>query len=367
MIYWRNNRISDKQKQSLILIYKYRGLTNEHLREIIFGHLTSDKKGQKDNISRYTAGLKKMKLIASESCYPYSKELIHFLTKKGIEFVKDHVVIDSEQEFLGFDGHAYGDFEPVMLKPGLKNLEHTMMYLDFAIKHRNRLNVRHNLYSVKDFVYYYETETSLRGKRGKVRPDGEVLVKDKHMFCLELDTGSERFEQLVSKFENYRRYFDYCIESNLDIPWKGMLFVCKETKLEFSKDQRARTVLRAAVEGLKHYCWTFTIQVFRGEHFIIRKLLEENAEIFSQLDIPIPSNENPVLVEKQRKDEQLKREEEERKKRQEEARIRVQQQVQRGKLEYERKKQLEEEHRRREMEEEERKNKRFFGMGKLFS
>lgn len=363
MILWRKKRISDKQHQSLILIYEHRGLTNEHLRILLFGHLDSDPVGQKANVSRYSAGLRKMKMIESNTCYPYSKELIHCLTLKGIEYVKEKVVIDPGHEDAGFDHIHYGDFDASMLKPGLKNLEHTMMYLDFVIKHKDKLMIRHNLYSVQEYKYLNSTSnvssinTSAIMKKGKVRPDGEI--KERHsLFALEIDTGSERYPQLVSKFDNYKRYLDYCVENDQKTAWKGVLFVCKESKLQIEKDQRIHTILRAASEGLKHYCWTFVVQIYRGHSFTLGQLLKEKQELLSELNIPAPSKENPVLVEKQR------REEEERKQK-EEAAFMIQQNIlKQQEAERERQRKLDEE-RRRLQEEEEKKKSGFFG--KLFS
>lgn len=367
MIYWRNCRISEKQQKALILFYRYRGLTNEHLRVLIFGHLESNPDGQKANISRYVSGLRKLKLIESQSCYPYSKELIHYLTNKGIEFVKTQIIIvPKEHKMGGFDCYLHGDFDALMLKPPLKNKEHTMMYLNFAIQYRNNLTIRHNLYAVQEFCYPQDvSNTAFIYQRGKIRPDGEILLKNEHIFSLEIDTGTERFEQLVAKFKNYRRYFDYCIENDLDAKWIGILFVCKESYLAIEKDIRVHTIIRAAVEGLQYYCWTVSLQIFRRDNIVLKKLLEEDEMFFKSLDIPIPSKKNPIKVEKQLKAERLQLEEEERKRRQEEAQRSVHQQVQSKRLEYERRQKLEEDRRRREIEEEENKKKGF--LGRFFS
>jgi hypothetical protein len=119
-------------------------------------------------------------------------------------YIKDQVPINSEHELAGFNNQPYGDFDAKMLRVGLKNLEHTIMYLDFAMKYRHDLDIRHNLYAVREYSYIHQ------------------------------DTGSERYEHLVAKFDNYRNYLDYCIEKGLGVTWKGMLFVCKETNLDIA-------------------------------------------------------------------------------------------------------------------------------------
>ncbi|MFE8698424.1 replication-relaxation family protein [Cytobacillus sp. FJAT-53684] len=368
MILWRNNRISNKQQQILTLIYQYRGLTNEHLRKLIFGHLDSNQAGQKANISRYTSELRNTRMIESFSCYPYSQELIHCLTSKGIEFVQEQVQIDQENKLAGFKDQPYGDFSATMLKPGLKNLEHTMMYLDFATKFRKKLDIRHNLFAVQEYLYFNKVSTnSGYYKNGKVRPDGEILFNQHILFTLEIDTGSERLEQLTAKFENYQKYLEYCMKHEVDSAWEGLLFVCKHTELSIEKDQRLHTILRAIVAGLGYYCWIFSVQIYRGEGIVLSQLFQEQEDLFRNLGIAIPSKENPILIEKRQQEREKQREEEERKRLAEEAQRKVEERIRQERLANDRKKRLEEEQRTRELEEEERKKKRFYGVGKFFS
>src|SRR5690606_15626147 len=158
----------------------------------------------------------------------------------------------------------YGDFDAAMLKPGLRNKAHTLMHLNFVIKHRERLNVRHNLYAVQEFTYCERISDYIGyDKNGKVRPDGEIKSSNGYIFSLEIDTGSDRYQKLVAKFENYRRYLDYCIENDVQQAWVGILFVCKNSKLPIEKDIRVQTIIRAAIEGLQYHCWTFTLQIYR--------------------------------------------------------------------------------------------------------
>src|SRR5690606_15894954 len=131
--------------------------------------------------------------------------------------------------------------------------------------------------------------------------DGEIRLNSGQLFSLEIDTGSERYEKLVAKFVNYRRYLDYCIEHNQQQAWVGMLFVCKDSKLPIQKDIRVQTIIRAAIEGLQHYCWTFILQIYRSQNIVLTRLLEENETFFKALDIAIPPKINPLKIEKQRK------------------------------------------------------------------
>lgn len=338
MINWRNNKISNKQKQVTILLYRYRALTNEHLRRLIFGHLGSDSNGQKANISRYTAGLRNMKLIESFSCYPYSKEYIHCLTTKGVEFVKEQVIIDSDNPLVGFDGIHFGDFSTTILKPGLKNLEHTMMLLDFAFK--INADVRHNLYAVKNYFYLDRiTDNQFYQKAGKVRPDGEILTKKNGLLgCIEIDTGSERFEQLVAKFNNYRRYFDYCVKNDIKIEWEAMMFVCKESNIEIKKDLRFKTIIKAVCEGLQYYVWSFDVLIFNrgGKSNIVSvsSILSNQPELLNDMEVILPSKVNPVF-EKKKKDEEIRVHEVAKKERiRREEQLIVEKQIKQQKFEY---------------------------------
>ncbi|MDQ0230945.1 replication-relaxation family protein [Metabacillus malikii] len=289
MIYWKKIGISKQELEVSIRIYENRGATIEHIRKLNFSHLTSDPKGQRDNISKITSSLTKKKLIRSESCYPYSREKIFYLASKGVEFVKEHIVIDPNNEMAGY-GEYHGDFDARILKPPLKNIEHTMMFLDFAVKHPR--NVRHNLYAVQEYEFLSNDQHSSILKQGKVRPDGEFLSKEKTKFAIEIDTGTERKGSLVSKFENYRRFFDYCKEKNKPLPWGGILFVCKVSNLTVENDQRIQTIFKAAAEGLKGYCWSVPVRILHrgGENVTtdFKSLLSNRIELVQKLNIPIP-------------------------------------------------------------------------------
>lgn len=365
MIYWRNNKISDKQQQVAILLYSYRGLTNEHLRRLIFGHLSSDNNGQKANISRYTAALRKIKLIESFSCYPFTKELIHCLTSKGIEFVKEQVIIDPENEKAGFDGKHFGDFSATLLKPGIKNLEHTMMFLEFAIKYKSR-QIRHNLYAVREYHYIDKTsDHRFYEKLAKVRPDGEMIGKKGELLCIEIDTGSERYEQLLLKFENYKRYFDFCITNDFNIAWDGMAFVCKESSIDMMRDQRLHTIIRAACEGLQYYVWDFNVQIInrggKGKALNMSLLLKHYPEILDSMSIPLPQKINHVLEKKKEDEENKKREEAEAESIRINEQLRVENMLKQQQLEFQKR---EENRIRRELEE--TKSKKRGLIGKLF-
>ncbi|MGO4889940.1 replication-relaxation family protein [Anaerobacillus sp. MEB173] len=292
MILWRGIRISKKESEILEILYDFRCSTNELLRILIFGHLKSKPKGQKDNISRYTSSLRKKKLIQSESCYPYSRELIFYLTAKGVEFVKEHLNIDPNNKMAGFGREYYGEFDAKTLKPPLKNIEHTMMFLKFVAKNPNQ--IRHNLYAVKEYEYLRQDAYHSTIEKGKVRPDGEYLSENNRIYSIEIDTGSERTEALISKFNNYRRLFDEYRTKNKPLPWAGILFVCKPSTLTIENDRRIKSIFEAASKGLQSYCWLIPVIIInRTENKVnLKNLLLQQSDIITKLGITIPEKNN---------------------------------------------------------------------------
>ncbi|WP_156289544.1 replication-relaxation family protein [Oceanobacillus salinisoli] len=287
---WRNLNITDIEHRMLKNIYNLRGATNNHLRQIECGHLTSEKDGQLSNISRATVSLRKMKLIKTVSCYPVSKEFLHYLTDKGVQYIHDHLTIDSSNPKAGFD-NIHGSFTPSLLKPTLGHLEHHMMYVDFAIAYEQSDNmfIRHSLYCVKEFKYVHNiSQERAVHKKGKLKPDGELQI-NKILAAVEIDTGSSRKHVLVDKFKRYRTFFDYCRKNNRSIPYAAIFFVTKrQDKIPLEKDERWQTIVQAAVEGLSNYCWEIQIIGVNKEKVI--DILKEG-----KLDIPLPPKEDQSL------------------------------------------------------------------------
>lgn len=279
IIEWNGIRIRQKQVTIMALLYKYRGLTNEHLRNLIYGHLDSEKSGQKANISRFVKDLRDKKLINSSSCFPYSKELIHYLSQKGVDFIVTELNISKDNDPLNGFKDVYGLFDANTLKPPLNNIEHQMMFLDTVIKlEKNGFATRHNLYAVKRYKYLKEYPNYMLELEGKVRPDGEVY---KNGFApIEIDTGTERFDHLLKKFNNYRRYFEYLDSINEPKKWKIILFKTKAgSNKNLLTDTRWQTIMRAAFAGLSNYIWNTKV-------VNIDSPLEKNSDyLINNLDI----------------------------------------------------------------------------------
>ncbi|MEH6949708.1 hypothetical protein V7068_22235, partial [Bacillus sp. JJ634] len=159
----KNISITQKQKEILILLYRYRGLTNEHLRKILYHHLHSNPKGQKANVSRLTKNLRENKYIYTASCFPHSKDYIHYLTKKAVNYLRKELEININDPLTGFH-NIVGDFEATILKPSIG--KHHLMLVDFLSDY-SHIKFRNNLYAAQK----YETK--------KLRPDAEILIQNK--------------------------------------------------------------------------------------------------------------------------------------------------------------------------------------------
>lgn len=96
------NLIRKKMHEILITLYLLRGATNDQLRRYLYPHLDSNEHGQLSNISRFVSSLKKLNLVKSVSCHPYSKAELNFLSKKGIEYIHQFCRIEKE----GYDSEV---------------------------------------------------------------------------------------------------------------------------------------------------------------------------------------------------------------------------------------------------------------------
>lgn len=367
---WRNIKIHNMQHRILILIYRHRGLTNEHLRRIFYSHLKSNIQGQKANISKFVSPLKKAKLIESSSCYPYSRELIHSLTKKGVEYVKENIIIDPKNCMAGFNDEIGGDFDAKLLSPSLGYIEHTMLFLDFVSRYK-QFPIRNNLYAVQNYTYNHQISfSSIVKKTASIKPDGEIIL-GKKVWSLEVDTGHERFSSLLSKFSNYKKYLDYCFDENQKKAWHGIFIVTKQSELPFEKDIRLHTILRAASEGLQHYVYDFPVFIFNRKNeyskYTLCGLLKEKNDVLKKLDISIPSKINPLIRKRNREQQKLN---EEKEKEEEQHRL-ILEGLQRENLKFEQRRnqqvwerKLAEESKKEELEEVKRKKIRFWGLGR---
>lgn len=269
----KKQKVSQKQKEILILLYRYRGLSNEHLRKLLYSYSKSDKSGQKANVSRLTKQLRENKYIQTASWYPHTKHYIHSLTKKGVDFLRQEIEINPSNPFVGFH-NIFGDFEASLLKPPIG--KHHLMLVDFISDYPN-IQLRNNLYSAQK----YENK--------KLRPDAEILFKN-NFYAVEVDTGTERYEQLLEKFQNYYNFYYYCQNNNNNIifPWSGIFFLNKRRETDFKTDFRYHTILKAATDGFKELCWVVPIKGI--EKISLTNLMKEHQQLLKNHNIHIPKN-----------------------------------------------------------------------------
>lgn len=296
---WNNVKVRNKQHAILVFLYRFRGATNEQIRRYLYGHCDSKRATQLANTSKFVSQLKKDKMIRFSSCLPYRQGEINYLSPKGIQYIFDTCDIDvSNDPDKGFE-EPFGEFEYDTLKPPLNYLEHHLMYVDLVLKEQKYTH-RNSLYAVKK--YTYEKTIGREGYIGnaRLRPDGEMLVETKDqklIAAIEVDTGSERYQHLVEKFRNYKRFFDYCTTNDLDIPYFAIYFQTKQSEQNrgWLNDKRAITVLKAASEGLSYYCWD--IDVFISNRCSMKRLLYKDLSDLERSGVHIPPKENPIAAE----------------------------------------------------------------------
>lgn len=357
-----------KQIEIMVFLYYVRGATNEQLRRYLYSHCNSKRTTQLANTSKFVSELKKNGFINSVSCHPHSKGELNFLTSKAITYLieNERIMVGKPEgnEELGFaiEG-THGEFEYSMLKPPTRYIEHHMMTVDLFLDYKKIGRFRNNLYCAR--TYKYKEEKDIYERSGKLRPDSEFISNKGAYFTIEIDTGSERYKDLVIKFENYKRYFDYCLNNDLKIPYVGIIFHTKKgsARLSIKDDKRWQTICKAAVEGFSYYCWTFHLLGFSRPS--LAKLLKEETDLLNELGIDIPPSVNPIVERKNKEKEEEKRRLEEEKRRKAESERKRQEEAERKrqleiKKEKERQMRLEAE-RQRIFEEEEKKKKGLFG------
>ncbi|MBU9721343.1 MULTISPECIES: hypothetical protein [Bacillaceae] len=191
--------------------------------------------------------------------------------------------MDQQDPTAGFGG-VYGDFTAKRLSDIKKTIKHHLMFVEYAIrKERDGYFVRHNLYCPQNY------------ENNKLLPDGELQLVNGEIISVEVDTGSMRLSQLVGKFENYKNFFDHCLNKNQPIPWIAITFVTSQDDVPLEKNANLKRIFSAASIGLVHYCWEVDILV--GEYRLMQ-LLQNNQELLLNNNIPIPSRATSMEIDK---------------------------------------------------------------------
>lgn len=244
-------KLSNRDQDILCTLYRYRGMTAWQLAQKVHNSFTP-RNSQKSMIHNYLKRLKKKKLITSKKLEEdVGLGSLYYLTPAGFNMAKDLLNIDIGQmgegylfadEFEGF--HTHADFDYSIYKPPLEQLGHHLLLIDALIKvdfldREDLIDYRMSMYATRE--YQWEKGTS------KLRPDAEMLIEVNKSYFIEIDKGTEGYQQLYEKFINYRNYF-----SNLDVEElpTGILFITDEKRQLYGLKRRWTTVLAAYLNAM---------------------------------------------------------------------------------------------------------------------
>lgn len=245
------HKLSGRDQDILTTLYRYRGMTALQVAQKIHNSL-EPKNSQKSMVHNYLKRLKKGKIVASKKLEDYlGLGSIYYLTPTGFQITKDLLNIDIEQKGEGYlfadeiEGyHTHADLQYAIYKPPLEQIAHHLLLIDSLIK-LDFLDIEENIdYRLS---MYTTREYEQQHGHGKLRPDAEVLLPDNRNYFIEIDKGTEGYQQLYEKFINYRYYLSQLdIE---DLP-SGILFITDEKQQLFGLKRRWATILAAYMNAM---------------------------------------------------------------------------------------------------------------------
>lgn len=239
-------------------LFYYRGMTALQLTQMYY-EFEKPISTQKSNIHNYLSKLKKQKLVASKKIEdPLHPGSIYYLTPKGFEVVKAMLNIDVAAKENGFvllnerSGiPTQSDLPYELYQPPKQQINHHLLLIDLFIRLRIHFSeeetVDHRL------SMYCSTQYTLESKDYKIRPDAEILLPNKESFWIEADRSTESHSQLITKFKNYKNYLTYLKESNLAIPFKGIIFLTDPKQQIYGLKRRWTNILSAFLKEMHPY------------------------------------------------------------------------------------------------------------------
>lgn len=255
MGYFAGVNLSERGLDIMKELFFYRGMTGKQL--VTFITKTSNfTLSQEKSVYNYLRTLKNNGLVESHRLQDtISRGSIFYLSRKGFDLMKD--VFNIEEGGIGngtipiHEKTIFGDMPYELHSPPLKQPAHHLMQIEFyshlimdqesVVRHRN------NLYAARSFTY--------KGEKNRLRPDAEVSLLT-GLCCIEIDRATETHEQLVQKFETYKRYLDFCEDDEyVRTPIKTILFVVEGKKREYGIRRRWNNVLSAFYKGMKERYW----------------------------------------------------------------------------------------------------------------
>lgn len=203
--------------------------------------------------------MKKQSLVSSRKLEDsIQKGSLYFLTTKGFDATKQLLNIDVEYHGSGYiltnerTGYpTQSDLPYEIYQPPRQQVSHHLLLIDLLAKLRymsdegEEYDHRLSMYCSTKYIHNYE--------ESKIRPDAEIIIPTKETFWIEVDRATESHAQLLSKFQNYRNYFDYLRKNKLPIPISGIIFVTDTKQQEYGLKRRWLNILTAFLEKMHPY------------------------------------------------------------------------------------------------------------------
>lgn len=244
-----NSKLSSRDQDIMTTIYRYRGMTALQLTQKVHNS-SNPKQSQKSSIHNYLKRLKKQKIVASKKLEDeVGVGSIYYLTPNGFQMAKDLLNIDIGQIGEGYmfaddmEGyHTHGDLDYIIYKPPLQQMGHHLLLIDSLIKldyldTEEQIDYRLSMYATRKYEKGFD----------KLRPDAELLLSNSRSFFLEIDKGTEGYQQLVEKFTNYRNYLSQLKMDELPI---GILFITDTKRQMYGLKRRWTYILAAYMNAM---------------------------------------------------------------------------------------------------------------------
>lgn len=237
------------EQQILTLLHEFRGMTAQQITQCISYNI-QPKATQKSSIHNHLKRLKAKKLVLSKRINSNTRTgSVYFLSSKGFNYVKNLLNIEFGAIGLGFTSKilesSFSDLSYEVYKPPFEQLHHHLLFVDslIAIKLNEKLEAIQTRNSIYASRLYFQ-----RNFQRILRPDAEINnMKSGNNYFIEIDTGSENYNQLLAKFENYNAYFKTLDQSDLPL---GIFFVTDSVEKYYGFRRRWMTVLSAFLTAM---------------------------------------------------------------------------------------------------------------------
>lgn len=238
-------------------LFYYRGMTALQLTQMYY-EVEQPMSTQKSNIHNYLSKLKKQGLVDSKKVNdPLHLGSLYWLTQRGLDTVKDLLNIEIGTQGSGYiflndsNYQSHADLPYDIYAPPRKQVEHHLLLIDFF--NTLRRDFYEDDYISHRLSMYCSVEYPSRPKPAKIRPDAEIVLPGGDVYWIEIDRSTESHAQLMSKFYNYKHYFDYLKQNNLPLPMKAVLFVTDTKSQNHGLKRRWTSMLSAFLKVMHPY------------------------------------------------------------------------------------------------------------------